>query len=121
MVPALGSTLRLISTVTCVIVLLWFAVFAVDQTKSASGHQQRQLQVHPSAEEQREEEAQKAREKNKSGVHKALDDTAEALTSPFKNVVSDNSEWLKNGELLLAALLVYGFGLGFVARLIRMT
>ena len=119
MIPALGRSLRILSTIFCVILVLWFAVFAVDQTKSASGHQQRQLQGQSITEEEREEEAQKLRDKKKSSIHKALDDVAESLTSPFKNLVSDNSEWLKNGELLLAALLVYGFGLGFLARVLR--
>ena len=119
MVPTFGRSIRLVSRVICVIVLLWFAVFAINQTKTASGHQQQQLNGHSAAEERHEAEVQKEREKHKSGIHQALDETSEALTSPFENVVSDSSEWLRNGELLLAALLVYGFGLGFLARMLR--
>jgi flagellar biosynthesis/type III secretory pathway M-ring protein FliF/YscJ len=114
-----GRTIRLVSRVICVIVILWFIVFAVDQTKSASGHQQQQLRGQSASEEREEEAAQLAREKNKSGAHKALDETAEALMSPFESIATGSSEWLKNGELLLAALLVYGFGFGYLARMLR--
>src|SRR6476620_5512168 len=114
-----GRTVRIFSRVICVIVIAWFLVFAVNQTKTASGHQQRELQGQSISQEQSEAAAAKAAEAKKSSARKALDETAEALTSPFTSVVSGSSEWLKNGELLLAALLVYGFGLGYLARMLR--
>jgi hypothetical protein len=116
-----GRTVRIVSRVICVIVIAWFLVFAVNQTKTASGHQQRELngQGQTASEQQTEAAERKAEEDHRSGVHKALDETAETLTSPFSSVVSGNSEWLKNGELALAALLVYGFGLGYLARMMR--
>jgi len=119
MVPTFGRTIRLVSRVICVIVILWFAVFAIDQTKSASGHQQQQLKGQTASEAREEEADRRAQEKKKSGLHEGLDEAAEALTSPFESVVSDSSEWLKNGELLMFALLVYGFGLGYLARMLR--
>ena len=42
------------------------------------------------------------------------------LTSPFSGIVSaSSSEWADHGVRLLLALLVYGFGLGFLARALR--
>src|SRR5258707_1261079 len=117
--PTLGRIVRLVSRVICVILLAWFLVFAVNETKTASGHQQKQLAGQTASEEQQEEKEKASKKAHKSGVHETLDETAEALTSPFSGIVSGSSEWLKNGELLLAALIVYGFGLGFVARVMR--
>jgi flagellar biosynthesis/type III secretory pathway M-ring protein FliF/YscJ len=116
-----GRTVRIVSRVICVIVIAWFLVFAVNQTKTASGHQQRELngQGQTVSEQQAEAAERKVEEDHRSSLHKALDETAEALTSPFSGMVSGSSEWLKNGELALVALLVYGFGLGYLARMMR--
>jgi flagellar biosynthesis/type III secretory pathway M-ring protein FliF/YscJ len=116
-----GRTVRIVSRVICVIVIAWFLVFAVNQTKTASGHQQRELngQGQTVSEQQAEAAERKVEEDHRSSVHRALDETAEALTSPFSGMVSGSSEWLKNGELALVALLVYGFGLGYLARMMR--
>jgi hypothetical protein len=109
--------LRLASIAICVIVIAAFAVFAVDQTKTASGHQQEQVAA-SGAIAQPAAHATKA--SSESPVHKTLDEASEGLTSPFAGVVSESSsEWASHGVKLLLALLVYGFGLGFVARTLR--
>ena len=76
MVPTFGRTIRLVSRVICVIVILWFAVFAIDQTKSASGHQQQELKGQTASEARQEEADRRAQEKKKSGLHEGLDETA---------------------------------------------
>jgi hypothetical protein len=103
--------LRTASIVICLIVIASFAVFVVDQTKSASGHQQEELTG---------ESVESRTVKHESGVHKTLDEASAKLTSPFSGVVSgSHSEWLIRGVKLILALLVYGFGLGYIARVLR--
>jgi hypothetical protein len=107
--------LRLASLVICAIVLASFAIFAIDQTRSASA---RQTAAITESERGRSGPARKpARE---SSAHKDIDEAAERLTSPFAGVISgSSSEWLIRGVKLLLALAVYGFGLSFLARVLR--
>jgi hypothetical protein len=106
--------LRLASLVICAIVIASFATFAVQQTKSASGHQQAELngEATPGS-------ATKA-PAGEGSVHKTLDEAFDELTSPFAGLVSgSSSEWAIRGVKLLLALLVYGFGLSYLARVLR--
>ena len=53
-------------------------------------------------------------------MHKKIDEASDYFTSPFAGIVSgSSSEWVVRGVKLLLALLVYGFGLGYLARVIR--
>lgn len=98
------------------IVIASFAVFAIDQTKGASAHQQQELAGGRPV----ETAAGKSAPAHESGVHKTIDDVSGKLTSPFSGVVSgSSSEWAVRSTKLLLALLVYGFGLGFLARTLR--
>jgi hypothetical protein len=108
--------LRIASIVICLIVIGSFVVFAVQQTGSASGHQREALSEQPKTGSGSGSSAHG----NEGGLHRALDDTAAALTSPFSGIVSaSKSEWGDRAVRLLLALLVYGFGLGFIARTLR--
>jgi hypothetical protein len=109
----LAKLLRIASVLICLIVTLSFIVFAANQTKSASGHQREELgesssQVHHGATTNKE-----------SSLHLKLDEASSKLTSPFSGIISSSSEWLTRGFKLILALLVYGFGLGFLARFLR--
>lgn len=108
MVGPLVRLLRIASFVICLIVIGSFVVFAADQSKAASGHQREELGERLATSPHRE-----------NGFHKALDEASASLTSPFSGVVDSSSEWATRGVKLLLALLVYGFGLGFLARLLR--
>jgi hypothetical protein len=106
--------LRVASLVICAIVIASFATFAVEQTKSASGHQQAELkgEVEPGS--------AVTTSSHEGSVHKALDEAFNELTSPFASIVSgSSSEWAIRGVKLLLALLVYGFGLSYLARVLR--
>ena len=111
MVDTLVRLLRLASIAICLIVVASFVVFAVDQTRSASGHQREALGERSAA----------AASPPRSGTpaHEALEEAASTLTAPFAGVDSSRSEWADRGVRVLLALLVYGFGLGYVARAIR--
>jgi hypothetical protein len=113
---ALVRLIRLVSIGACLIVVASFVTFAVEQTKSASGRQQEQL---ASPAEATAAAAKPPPAHHKSGVHKALDEASAELTSPFAGIVSGSSEWATRGFKLALALLVYGFGLGYLARALR--
>jgi hypothetical protein len=109
--------LRFASIAICLIVIASFATFAVQQTKSASGHQQAQLNFETTGAQPPTTHSSGPRE---SSVHKALDEASNELTSPFAGLVSGtSSEWTIRGVKLLLALAIYGFGLGFLARFLR--
>lgn len=107
--------IRLASFVICAIVVVSFAIFAIDQTKTASAHQA--AKVTGTASESTGAPTPTA---HQNVVHRTIDEASEKLTSPFAGVVSgSSSEWAIRGVKLLLALVVYGFGLGFLARVLR--
>lgn len=99
--------------IVCLIVVASFIVFAANQTKSASGHQREELGESSSAVHNGKTTSKE------SSVHKDLDEASAELTSPFSGIVSSSSEWAKRGVSLVLALLIYGFGLGYLARVLR--
>jgi hypothetical protein len=119
-IASIVRLLRLASFAICVIVIASFVVFAVDQTKTASTHQQEQLAGGPPATTTSSTAANAAGGKSpahESGVRKVIDEASSKLTSPFSGIVSGISgEWALRVTRLLIALLVYGFGLAFLAR-----
>jgi hypothetical protein len=116
-VSSIAGLLRLASLVICLIVIASFAIFAIDQTKGASAHQQRELNVGTSAETPN---PPKNAPTHESSIHKAIDEASNKLTSPFSGITSgSSSEWAIHGVNLLLALAIFGFGLGYLARVIR--
>ena len=114
MVGLIVRVLRLASLVACLIVLASFAIFVVDESKAASTHQTREITGGPSVPKVSGKSA------HPGSVHKAIDEASDKLTSPFAGVVSgSSSEWLIRGVKLLLALAVYGFGVGYLARVVR--
>ena len=121
MLPALASALRLASIALCLVVVASFTLFVVNQTGSASAHQQALL-----SNETRTAPAGAAPDGSlssrdaKGSARKTIDEISEAVTSPFSFATdATSSEWLVRSIDLALALLVYGFALGFVARAIR--
>jgi hypothetical protein len=108
------KALRAASLVICLIVATSFLLFAIDQTSTASGHQQEELGskapvAHTTA----------GTTAHESGFRKGLDEVSEELTAPVAGLTSSASEWGERGLRLIFALLVYGFAFGYVARVIR--
>lgn len=111
---SLTTLMRLASRVICLIVIAWFVVFVVNQTSTASTRQQNELA------EGSAPATSASGAKHESTLHRTLNETADALTSPFAGVVSgSSSEWTIHIVKTLLALLVYGFGLAFLARFLR--
>lgn len=121
MLSLLAGALRLASLALCLIVVTSFALFVVNQTGSASAHQQEELNgptITTAAPAQGGPPATAHRDK--STLRSRIDEVAKAVTSPFSAVTNgSSSQWVIRGVGLLLALLVYGFGLGFLARVIR--
>jgi hypothetical protein len=118
----LSRTLHVASVCICLIVIASFTVFAVNQTSSASAHQQEVLNnevAKPSSAAVSGASASSPRS-HESGVHEAIDEASKAFTAPFDGITAGwSSEWLIRSANLGLALLVYGFCLGYLARLIR--
>jgi hypothetical protein len=135
----LGFTriLHVASVAICAITIASFALFAINQTGTASANQQKVLngeapapsvagepnaagEAMPGTFGLHRSGSRPARGEHVGSVHKAIDEASNALTSPVAGVVSgSSSEWTKRTVRLLLALAIYGFGLGFVARTLR--
>jgi hypothetical protein len=111
-----AGLLRLASVVICLIVVASFTIFAVDQTKGASAHQQEELTVGTKSEAKA---PAKSATTHESGLHNAIDEVSNQLTSPFSGLTSGSSQWTMRLVNLLLVLAIYGFGLGYLARVIR--
>jgi hypothetical protein len=121
-IPNIVRLLRLASVAICLIVIASFGLFAINETKSASGRQQAQLASEAPGATTGTRAASGAgtsAPKHESAVHEAIDEASGKLTSPFSGALSSSSEWAKRSAELLLALLVYGFGLGYLARILR--
>lgn len=128
MLSAIARCLRLASIVLCLIVGVSFVLFAISQTSDASAHQQRELSgaIPPPQEDATAAETAAAQKEATSGqaskgsARRTIDEVAEAITSPFSAITNgSSSEWLKRGALLLLTLAIYGFGLSYLSRAIR--
>jgi len=114
----LARILRLASIVICLIALASFVTFAVDQAGKGSSRQQAEVNEATPA-DTTTTSAKASSESEKSGLHEAIDKAFSALASPFSGITSGTtSQWTIQIVDTLLVLLVYGFGLSFLARLL---
>jgi hypothetical protein len=117
LLPFFARFLRLASIAICLIALASFAAFAIDETRGASHHQRAKVDEAgggPGA----GSSASKSKTPPPSTIHKAVDKVFSTLSSPFSGVTSgSSSQWTIHIVDLLLILLVYGFGLSFLARI----
>lgn len=114
-VSSLADLMLLASRIACLIVIASFVVFVVNQTSTASTHQLNELTGSLSPGEST------AGHRRESALHRTLDEAANALTSPFAGAVTgSNSEWAIHIVRTALALLVYGLGVAFLVRFIRL-
>jgi hypothetical protein len=110
--------LRTAAIVASAIVLVSFGLFAIDETRDASNRSvagiaglEATRDANPTASEER------ARERAHSKPREVIDDADDILVTPFAPVTADSSSsWARRGIPTLLALIVYGFGLAFLAR-----
>jgi hypothetical protein len=96
------------------LVLASFALFARDQVAGASKAQESQLVASTPG-----NAGAPASTTRPAQPRRFIDGAAKTLTSPFASIVQSNSQWVRHGLPTLCALLVFGFGLGFLARYSR--
>jgi hypothetical protein len=103
--------LVLVALACSALVVASFALFARDQLAGASAHQQTELAsggpVSPGTLPSSHQVAQPRR---------FIDSAAKTLDSPFASIVQSDSEWVIHGVPTIFALLVYGVGIGYLAR-----
>jgi hypothetical protein len=109
----------LASRIACLVVIAWFVVFAVNQSKAAANHQLRELAGTSLAGAPRHLQGQGS--KAQSGATKTLDEVTKVVVAPFAGLTAGRSPWVRHGLDMLLVLLVYGFGVGFLVRLIRVS
>jgi hypothetical protein len=116
LLPLLARLLRLASIAICLIAIASFVTFAVDQAGKGSSHQQAEVnEAAPSA----TVTSARSQSGHESALHEAIDKAFSQLASPFSGITSgSNSQWTIQIVDTLLVLLVYGFGLSFVARLL---
>jgi hypothetical protein len=106
--------LVLTAFVCCALVSLSFVMFARDQLAGASEHQQSQL-----ASGTPTSPGTVTSSKQHGQPRRFIDGAAHALSSPFRSVFSTDSVWAVNIFATVCALLLYGVGLGYLARFTR--
>ena len=104
----LHRVLVLLSVITCTLLVVSFALFARDQAAGASSYQQTELAGAPSA--------NPSPPQPHGQLRRFIDGAAGALTRPLRSIVQSNNAWVEHGLPTVFGLIVYGAGLGFVAR-----
>jgi hypothetical protein len=123
LLTVLARLLKICSLVCSGIVLVSFLLFAYDQTSGASKHQVTALAGGPN---QTASGVVVTSESTHAVAHKGqprrfIDAVAHDLTGPFRSLVQGDSQWAVWLVSTALAILVYGFGLGFAARIIRLS
>ena len=124
MVMAMGSAIRLLAILTSGIVLLGFALFAVDEMNRGSQNQQNALEselrsdaenpavIAPSPREEM------LRERRNGDFRELIDDANDVLLLPFGHIIDSDNVWVQNGVPTLLGLLLYGLLLGLLANML---
>jgi len=120
---SLARVIKLASLALCVVVIASFALFVINRTSDASAHQQQVVNGETSAGAIAGEPSSPIAPDSggrKGSARRTIDEISEAVTSPFSALTErSSSEWVIHSVDLALALLVYGFGLGYIARTIR--
>jgi hypothetical protein len=117
----MGSVIRFIAIAISAVVLLGFALFAVNEMDKGSEAQQQKVEqelghdpndlINPSARDEAFREAHQGK------FHEAVDDANDVLLAPFVDLIDSDSSWVNHGVPTVLALLIYGFGLGLLANM----
>jgi hypothetical protein len=105
---------RLAAIVCSAILLLSFGLFAIDQFGGASQRQQRAL-----AEDEPSSPGVLPVPARQAQPRRFIDGAARTLIDPFTGLTSSHEPWVNRTVPTLIGFLVYGFGLGMLARYAR--
>jgi hypothetical protein len=107
--------IRFCASVASLLVIIGFVAFATDQFQSASKRTQDELAGITSPDPTPNQESR--RERAHSRPREAIDDANDVLLSPVAWITDGvHNQWVRRGVPSLLALLIYGFGLGMLAR-----
>jgi hypothetical protein len=114
----LEGLLRAAAIAASGIVILSFVLFAVDETRAASQRTVDQIAGQRAAgEPDPTPKQERARERAHGRVRELIDDADDVLLAPFASLAPRSSgTWVHRGVPTIAAVVVYGFGLSFLAR-----
>jgi hypothetical protein len=114
----LERALRLAAIVCSLLVVAGWGWFVIGEAGAASKSTQEQIAGQVAAQvPDPDPDQERAREKVNSKPHEVIDDANDVLLRPFAPLVADSSsKWVRRSVPAALALLVYGFGLGALAR-----
>ncbi len=110
-------SLRIVAIALSTVVALSFLLFALDEARGATAETRSQLGIFERPDPT--PAGERARERRQGDVREAIDDADDVLLRPFAGVTRSGGRWVERGVPTLLALAVYGFGLGFLARVSR--
>jgi hypothetical protein len=103
--------------VASVFVALGWGLFALDQARGASHASVAGIAGDPTTFPDPSPDQESARQKAHSTPREFIDDVNDVLLAPFAGLTNDSdSKWVRRSIPALIALLIYGFGGGFLAR-----
>jgi hypothetical protein len=113
----LARPIRIAAIVACLFVVVGWGAFAIDQARGASAESVAGINGDPTTFSDPSPDQERAREKQHSNAREFIDDVNDVLLSPFAGLTdSAKSKWVRRTIPALIALLVYGFGGGYIAR-----
>ncbi len=111
----MSSILRLLSLVCSLVLLVSFAMFATDQAGKGEKHTVAQISAGDDGTPVPQQPSKPATKKH-GPVRNTIERADAKLVSPFDGIVTGDSPWTKHIVETLLAFLVFGVGLGFLAR-----
>ncbi len=107
--------MRYLAIVLSLFIAVGFMLFALEDFDRASTSTTKEIAG--SAATAPTPAGERERERRHGDVREVIDDVNDVLLSPFAGITdSSTSRWARRGVPALLGLLVYGFGLGYMAR-----
>jgi hypothetical protein len=110
--------LRFAAVACSLLVVAGWGWFAIDETSAASKDSVAEIAGQNAARTASPDpDQERDREKVNSRVHEWIDDANDVLLRPFSSISENSSsKWVRRSIPAVLALIVYGFGLGLLAR-----
>jgi hypothetical protein len=110
--------LRFAAVACSLLVIAGWGWFAVDQTSAASKTTQAEIAGDAASQDPSPDpDTERDRERSNSQLHEWVDDANDVLLRPFSAIADgSDSKWVRRSVPAILALLVYGLGIGMLAR-----
>lgn len=113
---ALGNALRLVGIACATVVVLSFAMFAVDELGKGSDRQIGKVDEAETNSPDPAASTERRREREHGPVREAVDDANDLLLKPFAGVAESSDVWVARGVPALIGVLLYGLLLVMLSR-----